>query len=299
MTCCRYPSESECPAWDAWANPVADASDPSSLVSEYAACGMWRPRMVLPFSRMSLVAYLRGWVRGCWLCVVVQSVCEIVGRILQAAEVREEKDARACSVSRGNCRTTWRRRLRAGGTTMAHTRHRCSPRSGITLARSVDVLGVAAPYRPAVVWYATRRVHARMGREYKGERCSLFYLWRRLRPRGETTTCTLSSMTCCRYPSESECPAWDAWVNPVADANDPSSLVSEYAACGMWRPRMVLLFSRLSLVAYLRGCVRGCWLCVVVQSDCEIVRRSVQPAEKTDEKDAGACGVSHGNCRTT
>ncbi|EPR56928.1 hypothetical protein TGGT1_410890, partial [Toxoplasma gondii GT1] len=27
----------------------------------------------------------------------------------------------------------------------------------------VDVLGVAAPHGPAVVWYATRRVHARMG----------------------------------------------------------------------------------------------------------------------------------------
>ncbi|KYK62197.1 hypothetical protein TGPRC2_428080, partial [Toxoplasma gondii TgCatPRC2] len=62
MTCCRYPSESECPAWDAWANPVAEANDPSSLVSEYAACGVWRPHTVLPFSRMSVVPYLRGWV---------------------------------------------------------------------------------------------------------------------------------------------------------------------------------------------------------------------------------------------
>ncbi|KFG99219.1 hypothetical protein TGVAND_439110, partial [Toxoplasma gondii VAND] len=61
MTCCLYPSESECPAWDAWANPVAEANDPSSLVSEYAACGVWRPHTVLPFSGMSLVAYLRGW----------------------------------------------------------------------------------------------------------------------------------------------------------------------------------------------------------------------------------------------
>ncbi|KFG99289.1 hypothetical protein TGVAND_438700 [Toxoplasma gondii VAND] len=56
--------ESECPAWDAWANPVAEANDPSSLVSEYAACGVWRPHTVLPFSRMSLVAYLRRWVSG-------------------------------------------------------------------------------------------------------------------------------------------------------------------------------------------------------------------------------------------
>ncbi|KYF38432.1 hypothetical protein TGARI_372920 [Toxoplasma gondii ARI] len=61
MTCCRYPSESECPAWDAWANPVAEANDPSSLASEYAACGVWRPHTVLPFSRMSLVSFLRGW----------------------------------------------------------------------------------------------------------------------------------------------------------------------------------------------------------------------------------------------
>ncbi|EPR56732.1 hypothetical protein TGGT1_411610, partial [Toxoplasma gondii GT1] len=34
-------------------------------------------------------------------------------------------------------------------------------RSDITRARSVDVLGVAAPHGPAVVWYAIRRVHAR------------------------------------------------------------------------------------------------------------------------------------------
>ncbi|KYF38533.1 hypothetical protein TGARI_372310, partial [Toxoplasma gondii ARI] len=91
MTCCRYPSESECPAWDAWVNPVADASDPGSLVSEYAACGVWRPRMILPFPRLSLVAYLRGWVRGYCLCVVMQSVWQMVGRIVQAREVRQEK----------------------------------------------------------------------------------------------------------------------------------------------------------------------------------------------------------------
>ncbi|KFG56561.1 hypothetical protein TGRUB_434450, partial [Toxoplasma gondii RUB] len=103
MTCCRYPSESEYPAWDAWANPVADANDPSSLVSEYAACGVWRRHLVLPFSRMSLVAYLRGW----------------------EAEVREQTDSRACSVSRGNCRTT--------------------QTSDIPLARTADVLRLAAP----------------------------------------------------------------------------------------------------------------------------------------------------------
>ncbi|PIL95915.1 hypothetical protein TGCOUG_396690, partial [Toxoplasma gondii COUG] len=64
MTCCRNPAERECPAWDAWANAVAEANDPSSLVSEYAACGVWRPHTVLPFSRISRVAFLRGWVSG-------------------------------------------------------------------------------------------------------------------------------------------------------------------------------------------------------------------------------------------
>ncbi|KFG99234.1 hypothetical protein TGVAND_439050, partial [Toxoplasma gondii VAND] len=41
-------------------------------------------------------------------------------------------------------------------------RRRCSPRCRITLARLVDVLGVAAPHGPAVVWFTTRRVHARV-----------------------------------------------------------------------------------------------------------------------------------------
>ncbi|RQX66642.1 hypothetical protein TGCAST_389960, partial [Toxoplasma gondii CAST] len=121
MTCCRYPSESECPAWDAWANPVAEANDRSSLVSEYAACGVGRPHTVLPFSRMSLVAYLRGWVL-------------IAGG--------EGTVRRACHCYSSD--TGARQRFDA------------------TLARIVDVLGVAAPHGPAVVWYATRRVHARM-----------------------------------------------------------------------------------------------------------------------------------------
>ncbi|KAF4646369.1 hypothetical protein TGRH88_084000 [Toxoplasma gondii] len=38
-------------------------------------------------------------------------------------------------------------------------------RSDVALARIVDVLGVAAPHGPAVVWYGTRRVNARMGAE--------------------------------------------------------------------------------------------------------------------------------------
>ncbi|KFG56537.1 hypothetical protein TGRUB_434620, partial [Toxoplasma gondii RUB] len=116
-------------------------------------------------------------------------------------------------------------------------------------------------------------------REYKGEGCRIVYLWRRIRPRGERTTCSRTSTTCCRYPSESECPAWNPWANPVAEANDPSSLVSEYAACGVWRPHTVLPFSGMSLVAYLRGWVRSYWLCVVVQSVCEIAGRSVQSLE--------------------
>ncbi|KFG56639.1 hypothetical protein TGRUB_434000, partial [Toxoplasma gondii RUB] len=103
----------------------------------------------------------------------------------------------------------------------------------------------------------SRRGNGCTGKEHKGERCSIFYLWRRRRPRGERTTCSRTTMTCCRYPSESECPAWDAWANPVAEANDPSSLVSEYAACGVWRPHTVLPFSRLSFVAFLRGWVRN------------------------------------------
>ncbi|KFG30186.1 hypothetical protein TGFOU_407430, partial [Toxoplasma gondii FOU] len=129
------------------------------------------------------------------------------------------------------------------------------------------------------VWVHSRRGNGCTGREYKGERCSIFYLRRRIRPRGERTTCSRTSMTCCLYPSESECPAWDAWANPVAEANDASSLGSEYAACGVWRSHTVLPFSGMSLVAYLRGWVRSYWLCVVVQSLCEIAGRSVQSLE--------------------
>ncbi|KFG27799.1 hypothetical protein TGP89_421770, partial [Toxoplasma gondii p89] len=121
MTCCRYPSESECPAWDAWTNPVAEANDPSALVSEYAACGVWRPHMALPFSRMSLVAYLRGWVR--------------------AGGGGAVRAGRPCFI----CDTG------------------APQRSGVALARIVDVLGVAAPHGPGVVWYVTRRVNAQMG----------------------------------------------------------------------------------------------------------------------------------------
>ncbi|KAF4646348.1 hypothetical protein TGRH88_084370 [Toxoplasma gondii] len=247
MTCCRYPSESECPAWDAWANRVAEAIDPSSLVSEYAACGVWRPHTVLPFSRMSLVAYLRGWEveemvgriaqaregkTSVWEMLgrfvqARESVCDIVGRLLQMAEAREAAEA----VTEGV--TVWG----AGGDRQ---------RSDITLARIVDVLGVAAPHGPAVVWYATRRVHARMG------------------------------------PAESEYPTWDAWANRVAEANDPSSLVSEYAACGVWRPHTVLPFSRMSLVAYLRG-----WAADAYNSGWEMVERFVQARLAADAYNSG------------
>ncbi|EPR56782.1 hypothetical protein TGGT1_411310, partial [Toxoplasma gondii GT1] len=253
MTCCRYPSESECPAWDAWTNPVAEANDPSSLVSEYAACGVWRPHTVLPFSRMSLVAYLRGWVRGYWLrggmrgWAVVDGgpVCLGDGRAYCPGAGGKRATGRGgewcvswqlphhvasrlqlMGSPRGSV-VSWRRRRSAGGTTVFHLRRRCSARSDIPRARSVDVLrlaapqvagwdegvgvvdggpgekcfavcdwqvsfrrgcsltasessaaggsqrsvgtlagivdvlGVAAPHGPGVVWYATRRVHAR------------------------------------------------------------------------------------------------------------------------------------------
>ncbi|KFG56538.1 hypothetical protein TGRUB_434610, partial [Toxoplasma gondii RUB] len=48
---------------------------------------------------MRLVECMRGWVKGYWLCVVMQSVWEMVGRIAQAREVREEEDAGTCGVS--------------------------------------------------------------------------------------------------------------------------------------------------------------------------------------------------------
>ncbi|KYK62207.1 hypothetical protein TGPRC2_428010, partial [Toxoplasma gondii TgCatPRC2] len=51
--------------------------------------------------------------------------------------------------------------------------------------------------------------------------------------RGERTTCSRTSMTCCRYPSESECPAWDAWANPVAEANDRS--FTRFGIRRLWR----------------------------------------------------------------
>nr|CEL77987.1 TPA: hypothetical protein BN1205_007340 [Toxoplasma gondii VEG] len=75
---------------------------------------------------MSLVAYLRGWVSVYWLCAV-------------------------CAVSLRDC---WA--YASGG-------EGGPQRSDGTLARIVDVLGVAAPHGPGVVWYATRRVNAQMG----------------------------------------------------------------------------------------------------------------------------------------
>ncbi|RQX66644.1 hypothetical protein TGCAST_389940, partial [Toxoplasma gondii CAST] len=158
MTCCRYPSESECSAWDAWTNPAAEANDPISLVSEYAACGVWRPHMALPFSRMSLVAYLRGWVSVYWLC----AVCAVSLRDCWAyASGGEGKRRKGCAgvfcISRhvpDHVETTadWVTAMRCCG----------AQRSDGTLARIVDVLGVAAPHGPGVVWYATRRVNAQM-----------------------------------------------------------------------------------------------------------------------------------------
>ncbi|EPT24423.1 hypothetical protein TGME49_329200 [Toxoplasma gondii ME49] len=229
---CSGAEESECPAWDAWANPVAEANDPSSLVSEYAACGVWWLHTVLPFSGMRLVAYLRGWA--------------------------------------------------------SDLRHKCSPRCRITLARIVDVLGVAAPHGPAVVWYATRRVHAHMAE--------------RLPVVSRYAVCLGDARAFCSGREESECPAWDAWANPVAEANDPSSLVSEYAACGVWRPHTVLPFSRMSLVAYLRGWVsevvfrRGCSLTGSDKSECPAWDAWANPVAEANDPSSlvseyAACGV--------
>ncbi|KAF4646357.1 hypothetical protein TGRH88_084290 [Toxoplasma gondii] len=307
------PHESECPARDAWANPVAEANDPSSFVLEYAACGVWRPHTFLPFSRMSLVAYLRGWnlevppqvtpggptslwheLSTCWVwrrhmvrpvydmrfveCMRGWSVCDIVGRFVQASEsvwemvgriaqAREEADvagwdevvggggwragcgSERSEFTRFGIRRLWRdaaphgpgffpyesrrvpARMGVGGSAAGDTR-----RSDVALARIVDVLGVAAPLLAggcnSLGYVEADSVWEMVGRIAQA---------REIREQKDAGAC------------ESECPAWDAWANPVAEANDPSSLVSEYAACGVWRPHTVLPFSRMSLVAYLRG----------------------------------------------
>ncbi|KYK62643.1 hypothetical protein TGPRC2_427320 [Toxoplasma gondii TgCatPRC2] len=80
--------------------------DVETVLARVSTCWVWRRHMVRPLYGMRLVAYMRGWVTGCWLCVVMQSVWEMVGRFVEAREVREQMNAGACGVSRGNCRTT-------------------------------------------------------------------------------------------------------------------------------------------------------------------------------------------------
>ncbi|KYK62219.1 hypothetical protein TGPRC2_427950, partial [Toxoplasma gondii TgCatPRC2] len=76
------------------------------LWHELSTCWVWRRHMARPLYGMRLVESMRVWVRGCWLCVVVQSLCEIVGRFVQVLDVREEENPGACSVLWCNCRTT-------------------------------------------------------------------------------------------------------------------------------------------------------------------------------------------------
>ncbi|EPT24429.1 hypothetical protein TGME49_328900 [Toxoplasma gondii ME49] len=248
--------ESECPAWDAWANPVAEANDPSSLVSEYAACGVWRPHTVLPFSRMSLVAYLRGWAS--------ESVWEMVGRIAQAPEMLEEKVAGACE-SECPAWDAW-----------------ANP-----VAEANDPSSLVSEYAACGVWRPqTVLPFSRMSLVAYLRGWNLESVWEMVGRIAQAPEMLEEEVP---GACESECPAWDAWANPVAEANDPSSLVSEYAACGVWRPHTVLPFSRMSLVAYLRGWAsESVWEMVgriaqAPESVCEIARRILQAAESVWE----------------
>ncbi|KFG29094.1 hypothetical protein TGDOM2_401720, partial [Toxoplasma gondii GAB2-2007-GAL-DOM2] len=60
---------------------------PTALWHELSTCGVWRRLMGRLVRERKVVAYLRGWVRGYWLCVVVQSVSEIVERFFQGKTV--------------------------------------------------------------------------------------------------------------------------------------------------------------------------------------------------------------------
>ncbi|ESS28167.1 hypothetical protein TGVEG_442430, partial [Toxoplasma gondii VEG] len=115
---CGLASEALCGrCTDVWVPPQVTPRGPMSLWHELSTCREWRRHMVRPLYGMRLVAYVRGWAR----------------------EVSEEKDVVACSVSRGNCRTTERRDYCCLG-------HRDEvQRSDITLARTADVLRLAAP----------------------------------------------------------------------------------------------------------------------------------------------------------
>ncbi|EPT24422.1 hypothetical protein TGME49_329300 [Toxoplasma gondii ME49] len=334
--------ESECPAWDAWSNPVAEANDPSSLVSEYAACGVWRPHTVLPFSRMSLVAYLRGWasevVFRCGCSLTGSDICLGDGRAYCPGAGGAPRGAASFGHELSTCCVWWRHSCQEVVTVWVCLRDCwafCSESGGgfpmwllvdrkrycqevVTVwesecpawdawanpvAEANDPSSLVSEYAACGVWRPhTVLPFSRMslvaylrgwaaevagwdeGVGGGGWRAGLSGRWSGVLPRRGSCQEVVTVW-------ESECPAWDAWANPVAEANDPSSLVSEYAACGVWRPHTVLPFSRMSLVAYLRG-----W---ASESVWEMVGRIAQAPEMLEEKVAGACGVSRGNCGTT
>ncbi|RQX66528.1 hypothetical protein TGCAST_390400, partial [Toxoplasma gondii CAST] len=56
--------------------PQVTARGPTSLWHELSTCWVWRRHMVRPVYDMRFVECMRGWVRGYWLCVVMQSVWE-------------------------------------------------------------------------------------------------------------------------------------------------------------------------------------------------------------------------------
>ncbi|KFG99253.1 hypothetical protein TGVAND_438940 [Toxoplasma gondii VAND] len=70
---------------------------------------------------MRFVGCMRGWVRGYWLCVVMQSVWEMVDRFVQAREVRDQNDSGACGFVGS------RRKRCVGGVAMCRFRRRWQP----------------------------------------------------------------------------------------------------------------------------------------------------------------------------
>nr|CEL77988.1 TPA: hypothetical protein BN1205_029930 [Toxoplasma gondii VEG] len=78
----------------------------TALWHDLSTCWVWRPLMGRLVRGRSVVGCMRECVRRYWLCVFVQSVCEMVAVVVQKRTVRDETDARGCSAFRGNCRTT-------------------------------------------------------------------------------------------------------------------------------------------------------------------------------------------------
>ncbi|PIL95950.1 hypothetical protein TGCOUG_359720 [Toxoplasma gondii COUG] len=78
----------------------------TALWHDLSTCWVWRPLMGRLVRGRSVVGCMRECVRRYWLCVFVQSVCEMVAVVVQRRTVRDETDARGCSAFRGNCRTT-------------------------------------------------------------------------------------------------------------------------------------------------------------------------------------------------